>query len=119
MTRDIIAEINKVFSPVQAKLILMIIDLLIELKETLEKNNNEQNRHYSVVEAANYLGITKQTLYKYNSQNLLSYHKANGKKIYYLKDDLDSFICSKQKRITSTEESDSCNATRRLLAELL
>jgi excisionase family DNA binding protein len=67
------------------------------------KPNQVQKKYLSLLEAAEYLGISPSTLYKLNSRRKISYHKPSGKKIYYLIDDLDAWLS--QNRQESTEEA--------------
>jgi excisionase family DNA binding protein len=70
---------------------------------SLNNANQVQKKYLSLLEAAEYLGISPSTLYKLNSRRKISYHKPSGKKIYYLIDDLDAWLS--QNRQESTEEA--------------
>ena len=53
-------------------------------------------------EAAKYLGLSKSTLYRLTSQSVIPHHKPGGKKIVFLKTDLDSYLL--RNRIHSLNE---------------
>jgi len=46
-------------------------------------------------EAALYLDVSISTMYKYVNKKLITYYKPNGRRLYFLQDDLDGFIFSK------------------------
>ena len=43
-------------------------------------------------ETAEYLGIAKSTLYKYNMKNVIPFNKPNGRKVYYKITDLNDYL---------------------------
>lgn len=62
----------------------------LENIETLLKQ--AQGRPMSVDEAARYLNLSKAFLYKLTSENRIAFFRPNGKKIFFLKSDLDAFL---------------------------
>ena len=59
-------------------------------------------RFYSLEEAAEYLGVSKSTLYKHTAGGQIAFYKPNGKLITFSKDDLDKWVL--KTRIPSNEE---------------
>jgi excisionase family DNA binding protein len=57
----------------------------------------------SIDEAADYLGLSKATLYQYTHQKVLDFYKVRGKKIYFLKEDLDQFIMNDDNLVKSID----------------
>ena len=57
---------------------------------------------FPFAEAAKYLGLSKSTLYRLTSQSKIPHHKPGGKKIVFLKGDLDTYI--QRNRVGSKEE---------------
>lgn len=43
-------------------------------------------------DAAHYLGISKSTLYKFTSDNVVPYYKPTGKRIYFKKSELEEWM---------------------------
>lgn len=62
----------------------------------------QQKKSLTIDKAAQYTGLSKSYLYKLTSKNEISFYKPNGKKIYFLKKDLDHYIL--RTRIKSNEE---------------
>ena len=67
--------------------------------EILEKLNRietllagQQPAPMTLAEAAAYLHVSKQTLYRMTSQSQIPHYKPNGKKLYFTKHDLDQWI---------------------------
>ena len=50
-----------------------------------------ENRPINVGEAAEYLGITKSSLYKLTSKGKITHYKPGGGKIYFYRSDLDEY----------------------------
>ena len=46
------------------------------------------------IEAARYMNISINTLYYYCSKRMLPYYKLHSRRLYFLKDQLDTYICS-------------------------
>lgn len=77
-----------------------------EILETLQ-----QIRHYSMLgakqlltleEAADYVGLSKDHLYKLTSQRLIPHYKPRGKTMYFDKSELDAWMM--QGKVSTIEE---------------
>jgi excisionase family DNA binding protein len=51
-----------------------------------------QREYLNFAEAAEFLGITKSTLYKMTHKKLIPYYKPTGKYIYFSAEDLRQFV---------------------------
>lgn len=69
------------------------------------ENRYEENRFLTSEEAAEFLSISKSSLYKLTHKKILPFYKPNGKLIYFKKLDLLDFIMSRR-NITTGEEFD-------------
>ena len=49
------------------------------------------------------MGLSKATLYQYTHQRVLDFYKVRGKKVYFLKEDLDRFIVNDENFVKSQE----------------
>lgn len=67
---------------------------LLELKEIVLRIEKKENEFYSLEEACSYLKISKPTIYKLTSKKEITYYTPGGKKIYFEKKDLDTWILS-------------------------
>jgi len=68
--------------------------------EALQKNiiqllSNQREKPYTIIEASEYLNLSKSYLYKLTSKREIAYYKPNGKKIYFTKADLDGWLLRK------------------------
>jgi excisionase family DNA binding protein len=54
-------------------------------------------------EAAAYLHVSKQTLYRMTSQSQIPHFKPSGKKVYFLREDLDSWLTRNRVRPNGEE----------------
>ena len=76
---------------------------LVEAIREIRASLCEQSpRPMNFSEAAVYLSLSRSRLYYLTSQGLIPHYKPTGKKIYFLKSDLDKFLLSR--RIASREE---------------
>ncbi|MFZ5517676.1 MAG: helix-turn-helix domain-containing protein [Candidatus Zhuqueibacterota bacterium] len=66
---------------------------LSEIKRLIEK---EEKPFLSIVEASEYLGISRNTLYGYTSKGILQYYKLQGRKIYFKREDLNNFVLNEK-----------------------
>jgi excisionase family DNA binding protein len=55
------------------------------------ENSQHDNDYLSVTEASEYLGIAKQTIYKYTSERFIPFKKV-GKKLYFKKSELNEWL---------------------------
>lgn len=58
-------------------------------------------------EAANYIGVSKNYLYKLTSKNRIPYYKPEGKQIYFDKDELNAWLCRNPQKTRSQIESEA------------
>lgn len=64
-----------------------------QLQELLSMDNE---RPYDAIEASNYLKVKLATLYSYTHKKLLTCYRPTGRKLYFLKSDLDTFLLGKE-----------------------
>ncbi len=81
-----------------------VVKLLREVREMLQA---KERRPIGVIEACKYLDISKAYLYKLTSENRLACFKPNGKKIYFLKEDLDSWAFRHRSRTLEELRADA------------
>jgi len=62
-----------------------------------------QKDYYDISDAAQYLGLSKDYMYKLNFRKEIPYYNT-GKKVYYKKEDLDAYIT--RNRVMSQSEID-------------
>jgi excisionase family DNA binding protein len=76
------------------------------LKEQLDRIESllaaNQPRPLTLPEAAAYLNLGKSRLYKLTSTNVIPHYKPGGKKIFFLKSDLDAYLL--RNRVASADE---------------
>lgn len=63
-----------------------------ELQEIKQLLSKQVSKPMTLNEASAYLNLSKSTLYKMTSEKKISYFKPAGKKIYFLKSQLDNWI---------------------------
>ena len=81
--------------------------------ELIKKAVIEREKPFlSIDEAAEYLGISKNTLYGYTHQNVLPFYKLQGRRVYFKVDDLNDFILNDKNRRKSAKEIEQAAATR-------
>lgn len=90
------------------KIITSIVKREIESK----LSNLSEKPFLTINEVAEYLGISIHTLYSYNTKKVISFQKV-GKTIYYLREDLKSFVMDKSKRVRSDEELEQIALTKK------
>jgi len=73
-----------------------------EIKRLLLSQNLLQKEFFTVAEATIYLQLSKSCLYKMTSKKEIPFYSPGGKKIYFLKTELDDWIYSC--RVTSSNE---------------
>ena len=66
------------------------------------QENFMNNNFFSLEEAAEYLKISKATLYNYTSTRKILHFKVCNRKIYFKKEDLDNFIFNKNNLVTTS-----------------
>jgi excisionase family DNA binding protein len=73
------------------------------VSEMLNDKLNNEKGFLDVIGAANYLGVSVNTIYSYTSKNTLPYYKT-GKNIYFAPADLKEFVLNPQNRVSSKNE---------------
>jgi excisionase family DNA binding protein len=77
-----------------------------ELKEQLNRIESllaaNRAKPFTLPEAAAYLNLGKSRLYKLTSTNVVPHYKPGGKKIFFLKSDLDAYLL--RNRVATAEE---------------
>jgi excisionase family DNA binding protein len=77
-------------------------EMLHEMYETLkrieERGKTEADKPLNLPEAAAYLSISKSSLYRQTSKGEIAYCKPNGKKLYFLKRDLNAWVQRHRKK---------------------
>ncbi|HEX2786621.1 MAG TPA: excisionase family DNA-binding protein [Ignavibacteria bacterium] len=66
-----------------------ISDKIINIEKLLSE---QASKPFNLIEASQYLSISKSYLYKLTCANKIPFYKPNGKKIYFDKTDLDKWI---------------------------
>lgn len=61
----------------------------------------------SLAEASEYLGLSKATLYSYTHNRVLPFYKLRGRKLYFKREDLDSFIMNDKNLVKSKFQIES------------
>ncbi len=79
-----------------------IFNELVEIRQLLTEQVLHQKKILNLDEASKFLGISKSDLYKRTSSNGIPFHKPSGKLIYFLREDLESWMLSN--RIESNDE---------------
>lgn len=73
---------------------------LLEEIKSLTKSKND--KFFDIDEAAQYLGLKKSSVYNLVYKNKIPFYKPSGKKLYFLKSELDQWITGS--RIQTIEE---------------
>ena len=73
-----------------------LMEMLEKLKPAFEK------RALTLSEAANYIGLSKSSLYKFTHKKQVPHFKPRGKMIYFNREDLDVWLL--KNRISTTDE---------------
>jgi excisionase family DNA binding protein len=68
------------------------IDVLIGIREQLQQRNILNKRVLTIEDAAFLTGLSVNTLYKYTSQGIIPCSKPNGKKLFFLKAELEDWM---------------------------
>jgi excisionase family DNA binding protein len=80
--------------------------LLQELNNRLRRIEGQldvqANKPMNVEEASNYLSISKSSLYRLTSSGDIAHCKPNGKKVYFLRADLDTWV--QRRRVKTNAE---------------
>ncbi len=93
----------------------LIIGLLKGIKTHLEEQNILQKEILEFKEACKYLRISDSLLYKLSANGSIPTHKPNGRKLFFLKKNLDNWVLSKSNDVS---EIDSEQFVKEKLKEL-
>ncbi|MCB9308439.1 MAG: helix-turn-helix domain-containing protein [Lewinellaceae bacterium] len=80
----------------------LILDKLTEIANKLSEQNILQKTVLNLSEAANYLDISESHLYKLTSSRQIPHFCPQGKKLYFRRDELDTWL--QRNRQDSSEE---------------
>jgi excisionase family DNA binding protein len=72
-------------------------DSLQKLNTNIEQLLQQDEKPITFTEASEYLGVSKSHLYKLTSKNQIVHFKPAGKKIYFKKSDLNSYLFRNRK----------------------
>lgn len=82
----------------------LILDKLSEIASKLDEQNILQKTVLNLTEAAKYLDISESHLYKLTSSRAIPHFCPQGKKLYFRRDELDTWL--QRNRQSSTDEID-------------
>lgn len=82
----------------------LILDKLSEIATKLDEQNILQKTVLNLTEAAKYLDISESHLYKLTSSRQIPHFCPQGKKLYFRRDELDTWL--QRNRQSSTDEID-------------
>lgn len=88
-------------------------EILIEIKNILEKQNLVSKDILNFEEALSYLKVSKSFLYKLTSKGEITYYKPNGKLIYFKRSDLDDWMLRNEVSGTNELEDEIDNFLKR------
>lgn len=77
-----------------------------QLQELLAKT---QERPFDALESCSYLKVKLSTLYSYTHKNLIPCYRPTGRKLYFLKSDLDAFLLGKRSKSNDELEQEAAN----------
>ena len=92
-----------------------LIKELRQVKQQIALQSILQKEILDLNEASIYLNLSDSTIYKLTSRNELIHFKPNGKKIYFRRADLDSWVLSKSKQLDGEEVATARENVRELL----
>ncbi len=75
------------------------------LKDSQQNQSQEQDKIFTIKEASDFLNLAKQTLYGFTSKRVIPFIK-RGKKLYFRKSDLESWINEGKRKSISEIEKD-------------
>ena len=81
---------------------------LEEIENLILDQNLLQKKVLNMEEASQYLGLSVSHLYKLTSANAIPYYKPNGKRLYFNREELDTWLL--RNRNTTREEIESMAA---------
>ena len=90
------------------KQLKIILDRLDEISDCL---NEKLKKIYTIEEAADFLGVSVNSMYYYTSRRLLNFFKPQ-KRIYFKREDLENFAFNNRNRVSSLQEIDENSSTK-------
>ena len=78
----------------------------------LQGRTFQSHEYLSIDDACAYLNLPKNTLYGYCSHNVFPFHK-RGKRSYFLKSDLDTWLASGRKKSTKEIQAEALNSLKK------
>lgn len=78
------------------------VEILIEEQEREQREATPTNKYLTLEQASQFLGVTRSALYTMCCRKRVSYYKPSGRALYFLQEDLESWITSK--RVKSSAE---------------
>lgn len=98
---------------VMQTILIMKTQILIDIKNILEKQNLVSKDILNFEEALSYLKVSKSFLYKLTSKGEITYYKPNGKLIYFKRSDLDDWMLRNEVSATNELEDEIDNFLKR------
>ena len=98
---------------VMQTILIMKTQILIDIKNILEKQNLVSKDILNFEEALSYLKVSKSFLYKMTSKGEITYYKPNGKLIYFKRSDLDDWMLRNEVSGTNELEDEIDNFLKR------
>jgi len=98
---------------VMQTILIMKTQILIDIKNILEKQNLVSKDILNFEEALSYLKVSKSFLYKLTSKGEITYYKPNGKLIYFKRSDLDDWMLRNEVSGTNELEDEIDNFLKR------
>jgi len=90
-------------------------DLIIEKLDRIETLLIKREKPFlTLQEAADYLGVSVNSIYTYVNKRILPYYKPTGRRLYFSIEDLNRFILNREKRRRGQAEIEA-QATTQLL----
>lgn len=83
---------------------------IIERLDRIEAKLNEEDKPLTLQETAAYLDISPSYLYKLTASQRIPHYKPHGKRVYFLKADLNAYLL--QNRVRPMDEIEQEAATR-------
>jgi excisionase family DNA binding protein len=86
-----------------------ILKEVLELKKLISEQNMLQKDVLNFTETAIYLEVSHSHLYKLTSNGIIPCYKPNGKKLYFKRSELDTWLLSNRQTTTEELETEAAN----------
>jgi excisionase family DNA binding protein len=86
-----------------------ILKEVLELKKLISEQNMLRKEVLNFNEAAVYCEVSHSHLYKLTSQGVIPCYKPNGKKLYFRRTELDSWLLSNRQTTAEELETEAAN----------